>query len=250
MNQINAIGFDLFNTLITVEPRTIGEATRRLFQSLKKDGFTLDYELFKRAHLQAAKQFLEETRRNGRETHNRFWISEALKILGYQVPPDDPRIAEAVEKYFSAFYPYCRLVPETKEMLQSLDGKYRLGLLTNFTHPPAAREILKRLGLMPFFERVLISGELGYRKPHPSVFGKLIDSLQVKKDRILYIGDDPESDITGARRAGIQPVWITYVRDHNIPSTPGVLFKPAEDPGEDVPRISEWKDLFLFLEKV
>jgi putative hydrolase of the HAD superfamily len=250
MNQIKAIGFDLFNTLITVESRTIAEAMRRAFHSLEKEGLALDYELFKQAHRQAAMGFLAETRRDGRETHNRFWISTALKTLGYSVPPDDPRIAEAVNGYFSAFYPYCRLVPGTKEMLESLSGKYRIGLLSNFTHPPAAREILKRVGLTPFFELVLISGDLGYRKPHPSVFHRLIENLGVEKSRILYIGDDPESDITGARQAGLQPVWMTYVRDHNIPSAPGVLFKPADDPDEDVPRISVWKDLFVFLENL
>lgn len=247
MNQIKAIGFDLFNTLITVEPQTIGEAMRRLLKSLQKGGFALDYESFKQAHRQAALGFLEETRRDGRETHNRFWISTALKSLGYNVPPDDPRIATAVDGYFSAFFPYCHLVPGTREMLGTLRGKYRLGLLTNFTHPPAAREILDRVGLTPLFDVVLISGELGYRKPHPSVFRQLIDHLKVEKNRILYIGDDPESDITGARQAGLQPVWMTYVRDHNIPSAPGVLFKPAQDPDDNVPRVSTWKDLFSFL---
>ena len=247
MNQIKAIGFDLFNTLITVEPQTIGEAMRRLLKSLQKGGFALDYESFKQAHRQAALGFLEETRRDGRETHNRFWISAALKSLGYNVPPDDPRIAAAVDGYFSAFFPYCHLVPGTREMLGTLSGKYRLGLLTNFTHPPAAREILNRVGLMPFFDMVLISGELGYRKPHPSVFRQLISDLDVEKNRILYIGDDPESDITGAYQAGLQPVWMTYVRDHNIPSASGALFKPAQDPDDNVPRVSTWKDLFSFL---
>lgn len=249
MHQIKAIGFDLFNTLITVEPQTLGEAMGRLFKSLMKDGFQLDEEAFKQAYRQAALKFLEETRRDGRETHNRFWISTALNKMGYNVSPDDPRIAAAVEGYFSAFFPYCRLVPGTKEMLERLTKRYRIGLLSNFTHPPAAREIMKRVGLTPYFDKVLISGDLGYRKPHRSVFNRLIESLKVEGNHILYIGDDPESDITGARMAGIHPVWITYVRDHHMPTIPGVLFKPAKDPDEDVPRISVWKDLFALLEE-
>jgi len=250
MNQIKAIGFDLFNTLITVEPQTLGEAMRRLFNSLEENSFRIDYESFVQGYRQAAIKFLEETRRDGRETHNRFWISTALNNMGYDVSPDDPRIAAAVDGYFSAFFPHCRLVPGTREMLESLSGKFRLGLLSNFTHPPAAREIMKTVGLTPFFERVLISGDLGYRKPHPSVFQQLIEAFKVEKNRILYIGDDPESDISGALRAGLRPVWTTYVRDHNIPSIPGVLSQPAEEPDEDVPRISVWKDLFTFLENL
>ncbi len=250
MNQIKAIGFDLFNTLITVEPQTLGEAMGRLFKSLTNDGFELDEESFKQRYRQAASRFLEETRREGRETHNRFWISAALNNMGYNVPPGDPRIAEAVEGYFSAFYPHCRLVPGTKEMLESLSGTYRIGLLSNFTHAPAAREILKTVGLTPFFERVLISGELGFRKPHRLVFDRLIESLEVEGNHILYVGDDPESDIMGAIKAGIQPVWTTYVRDHHLPTIPGILYKAAEDPGGDVPRISVWQDLFALLQRV
>jgi putative hydrolase of the HAD superfamily len=250
MNQIKAIGFDLFNTLITVEPHTLGEAMNRLFCSLEKSGFAIDYEPFKQRYRQAAVKFIEEARQDGRETHNRFWICTALNTLGYNISPDDPRIAAAVDGYFSAFFPHCRLVPGTKEMLESLSGQYLIGLLSNFTHPPAAREIMKMVGLTPFFDKVLISGDLGYRKPHPSVFQQLIDTLKVEKKRILYIGDDPESDILGARQAGLQPVWTTYVRDHDIPSIPGVLYKQAEEPDEDVPRISVWNDLFIFLENL
>ena len=95
-------------------------------------------------------------------------------------------------------------------MLSTLRKVYRLGLLTNFTHGPAAREIIDTLGLNPFFDVVLISGELGYRKPHPFVFRQLIKYLGVEKDQILYVGDDPEPDITGAQKAGLQPVLTTY----------------------------------------
>ncbi len=168
---------------------------------------------------------------------------------GYEVGPDDPRIAEAVDAYFSAFMGRCHLIPGTIEMLRVLKGAYRLGLLSNFTHPPAIREIIDSLGLTAHFDVVLISGELGYRKPHPLAFRRLIEELRVKRSQILYLGDDPGPDIVGARRAGIRPVWFTYVRDKNIPSPPGIAGMMAEDPGGDVTRISEWTDLLSLLDK-
>ncbi|MBW1672743.1 MAG: HAD-IA family hydrolase, partial [Deltaproteobacteria bacterium] len=75
---------------------------------------------------------------------------------------------------------------------------------------------------------VLISGELGYRKPHPFVFHQLIEQLGVRKYQILYVGDDPKPDITGAHKAGLQPVLTTYVRDQNIQFVPGIFFKDDE----------------------
>jgi putative hydrolase of the HAD superfamily len=144
----------------------------------------------------------------------------------------------------------CRLIPGATEMLETLKGAYRLGLLSNFTHPPAIREIIDSLGLTPRFDAVLISGELGYRKPHPLVFQQLLRELEVRKEQILYVGDDPEPDIAGARQAGIRPVWFTYVRDKRVPSSPGIAGMASQDPEGDVTRISDWADLLSLLDEV
>ena len=247
MNHIRAIGFDLFNTLVIAEPHILDEAMRRLVSSLRQSGFAFENEPFKEGYREAVLQFIEKARKDGRETHNRFWISAALKSQGYNISPDDPRITIAVDAYFSAFFLHCHLIPGTKEMLGILRGMYSLGLLTNFTHGPAAREIINRLGLTPFFDVVLISGELGYRKPHPLVFRHLIEHLGVEKDQILYVGDDPEPDISGAQKAGLQPVLTTYVRDNNLPLAPGMVFRGTEELDSKVPRISKWKELLALL---
>ena len=247
MHRIRAIAFDLFNTLITVEPQTLDDANKRLFASLSEDGFKLDADSFRRAHRQAALRHIEHCRKDGRETHNRFWIRDALEEQGYPVSPEDRRIAAAVKAYFSAFLDHCRLVPRTKEMLTALRASYRLGLLTNFTHGPAARMLLSHVGLVPFFKVVIISGELGYRKPHPLPFEELVKHLGVETHEAVYVEDDPEPDIQGARQAGLHPVWTTYVRDHQIPYAAGALSSEQPDPEPDVPRISSWEDLLALL---
>jgi putative hydrolase of the HAD superfamily len=120
MNGIRAVGFDLFNTLITVEPHALDQAVNRLSMSLWDEGIPVEPEVFKSAHRHAAIQHIIETRLDGKETHNRFWISTALDELGWAIEPDDPRIARAVEVYFSAFLEFCNLIPGTKEMLGTL----------------------------------------------------------------------------------------------------------------------------------
>jgi putative hydrolase of the HAD superfamily len=247
MKNIKAIGFDLFNTLITADPDAVHDAVGRLKQSLEDRGISLDGEVFAKTYRKNAIQFIQEAHKDGRETHNRFWISAALESLGYRVEPDDFIISEAVEAYFSAFPEHCRLVPETKEMLGLLKERYRVGLLSNFTHAPAARNITDTLGITAYFDVLLISGDLGYRKPHPMVFDTLIRQFGFDGNEILFVGDDPEPDIIGALKAGINPVWMTYVRDNGLPSIPG--YSVEEDPDFDtqVPRISSWHDLLSLL---
>jgi putative hydrolase of the HAD superfamily len=249
MNSIKAIGFDLFNTLITIEPHTLTEATDRLIQSLRQSGFTIEEESFIKTYREMALKHIKRAIQAGRETHNSLWLSDALSEGKNLIAPDDLRVGKAIEQYFSAFYGKCHLIPGTTTMLDNLKHRYPLGLLSNFTHGPAAREILKRIGLNPYFKTILISGELGYRKPNPLVFQTLTEQLGASEAHTLYVGDDPDSDINGAQQAGLQPVWTTYVRDNNIPQVRGLLQSQDEQPDFDAPRISSWYDLFLFLEQ-
>jgi putative hydrolase of the HAD superfamily len=246
-NRIKAVGFDLFNTLITVDLSARRESLDRLTESLRAAGLDVDRGPFVRAHGEAALRHLEQTRVDGRETHNRFWISAALNSLGHQVGPDDPRIGAAVEAYFSAYIEASRLIPETREMLVALRGRYRLGLLSNFTHAPAAVEVVHRHGLTPYFDAVVISGEAGYRKPHPLVFQMLVDRLGVAKEAIAFVGDDAEADVSGAQGAGLRAIWTTYVQDRLMPPDSALLMRNTDEPQEGVPRISTWKDLLVLL---
>jgi putative hydrolase of the HAD superfamily len=248
MPPITAIGFDLFDTLVTVERLGIQEALDRLVRSLRSSGLGVEEEAFLPVYRAAVRQLSEETRRDGRETHNRFWISTALQHLGHQVSPDDHRVALAVEAYFSGFLEYAALIPATLDMLTALRGRYRLGLLSNFTHGPAAREIIARLGLTPFFDVLLVSGELGYRKPHSHVFRELVARLHVPKEHIAFVGDDVEADIHGAQQAGLQPIWVTYTQARKTPSPLGTMPELVDGSAPAVPAIASWDELLRLLD--
>lgn len=244
---LEAIGFDLFNTLITADTGAVDEALGRLIRALHQNGFAFEDDRFKTVYRESALHFIQEARREGRETHNRFWISTALENLGCAASPEDGRIAASLDAYFSAFLDYCRLIPDTLPVLEKLKGRYPLGLLSNFTHPPACRRLMEALGLTRFFDVVLISGDLGYRKPHPLVFNRLVDALGVARSRILYVGDNVDADIKGALQAGIRPVWFSYARDHKIPMVPGNLESEVDPPGEDVPRAGNWEEFLAII---
>ncbi len=250
MDTIKGIGFDLFDTLVTIEPVAFNGSFEKLLQSLKENGFKLDKDEFRNTYREEAIRFINEAKKSGKETHNRFWICAALTRLGYDIQPEDGRITKAVDDYFSLFFSLCRLIPDVIATLSSLKDRYRLGLLSNFTHAPVVRKILDHLDLSTFFDVILISDELGYRKPHPLVFETLIRQLGVERKRILFVGDDLEADVCGAEQAGLRPVWMTYVRDHKTPAT-GYYSKNNDGIQQirdsKTPRISHLKDLFTIL---
>jgi putative hydrolase of the HAD superfamily len=247
MLPIRAIGFDLFNTLVTVESDTLKVADALLLQSLRESGFRLDEEEYRGSYREEAAKLVKEATQSGIETHNRFWIQAALGRQGYDLDPFDLRIAAGVEAYFTSFYQSTHVIPGTTELLTDLRASYRLGLLSNFTHGPACRRVIAETGLGAFFDVIIISGEEGYRKPSLILFQKLLEGLGVNGEQAIYVGDDPLPDIYGSRRAGMRPVWTTYVMDHQLLFAPNLVARDGAAPDGDVPRISGWDDLYRLL---
>lgn len=94
------------------------------------------------------------------------------------------------------------------ELLQTLQGKTKLGIITNgFTQMQEVR--LERTGLKDHFEVLVISEEVGYAKPHPLIFDHAFELMgNPARDRVLMVGDNPDSDIRGGINAGVDTCWI------------------------------------------
>jgi putative hydrolase of the HAD superfamily len=221
MSTVKGIGFDLFGTLVLQERFSFEQCIDNLYSSLLESGFPLDKERFVRAYREVNRRLMDQATADGRETHNRLWVAGALRALGHAVEPEDARIQQAVDTYFEPFICSCQLIPGTHEMLESLDGRYRLALVSNFTHAPAVEQILARVGIEHFFETILISAHLGIRKPHPIVFAELTRRLGLAPSEIAFVGDELQADIGGAQAAGMRTVWMTYRQRLERPSPLG-----------------------------
>ncbi len=57
-------------------------------------------------------------------------------------------------------------------------------------------------------EPLIISSEVGFRKPHPAFFQTACESLGLPPERVLCVGDDPDNDVRGADRAGLRGLLI------------------------------------------
>ena len=78
------------------------------------------------------------------------------------------------------------------------------------------REVLRRHGLLDFFEVTVFSNEFGIAKPHPSIFEHTLAALGgIEPSQALHVGDLEELDVEGARRAGV--FSARYVPDANGP---------------------------------
>jgi HAD superfamily hydrolase (TIGR01509 family) len=84
----------------------------------------------------------------------------------------------------------------------------RLALVSNLDHARAAPWLLESIGLADCFDCLILSEDLGVKKPHRRMFETALASLSLTPDRVTHVGDDELADVHGAGRLGIQTVWV------------------------------------------
>ena len=103
-------------------------------------------------------------------------------------------------KYFS-------LLPDADYVVRELAKRYPLTVISNgfgevqyykFAHS----------GLQPLFTHILISEEVGINKPQPEIFRIALERNGVRPEEAVMVGDSYNSDIAGAKAAGIDQIWI------------------------------------------
>lgn len=84
---------------------------------------------------------------------------------------------------------------------------YVLGVLTNGQRAQQLAK-LARVGLLDRFAVVVASSELPAGKPDPRAFTALCQRLGTAPASAMFVGDDPVTDVVGARGAGLQAVLL------------------------------------------
>jgi putative hydrolase of the HAD superfamily len=109
--------------------------------------------------------------------------------------------------FWSRYIRHCRVSEDTSETLQQLRRhKIKLGVITNGA-TKWQKQKLDSLGITSLFDAVLISEAEGLRKPDRAIFERALERLSVRPEEAMFVGDNPEADVAGARTAGLVPVW-------------------------------------------
>lgn len=110
--------------------------------------------------------------------------------------------------YVNALGEEGHLLPGAEEFCRTLCGAgLTLGLATNGL-PAAQRGRWEKTGLNRYIPHLFISMELGASKPRRAFFEKIFATLGLTDlRRVVMVGDELETDILGANRAGIDSIW-------------------------------------------
>lgn len=92
--------------------------------------------------------------------------------------------------------------------------KLPMALITNGT-PDLQRQKIEQSGLEHFFNAIVISGEIGYRKPRKEIFLACLQRLDAMASGAVMIGNTLDSDIAGANECGISSIWLNREKKKN-----------------------------------
>ncbi len=105
--------------------------------------------------------------------------------------------------------PVLRLPDLSAGVLVALRPHWRIGVVTNGRPDIQARKV-QALGLHRFVDAVVYASEWGSGagKPEPASFHEACRQLDVPEARTVFVGDDPDCDIAGARGVGMKTIWL------------------------------------------
>ena len=247
MARISVVLFDLGSTLLYFDGslhELILEGRQRLFQTLVNLGYTLD-EDFIPAFRAGLHDYFHQRDVDFLEFTVEQVLRQTLAEAGVKDVPHE-HLRSALDGMYAVTQTHWKLESDTMPVLAELKQRgYRLGLISNAADAVDARALLAQNGLESWFEQVLISAEVGYRKPHPHIFQMALDFFGVPPGQAVMVGDKLGADVLGAKNAGLATIWITRRanRSDNISHEDTILPDAMIESLSELPALlAKWKE--------
>lgn len=105
----------------------------------------------------------------------------------------------------------------TAEVLAALAARgHQLGIASNFDR--RLRGLVENMPAFGPLHYLLISSEIGWRKPARAFYAAMCRQANFAPEQILYVGDDPVNDYDGARAAGLHAVLFAPANRPSVPA--------------------------------
>ncbi len=202
MGALVGIGFDLDHTL-AIDNRLERVAMLRLFDLLLERGASPVGTLAD--EIDAIDELLAQQRSGA------FTIEEAVRrfVAAHGLEPGDEDVAAFTRTAVEMVDEFVVPLPGARRTIAELRERgIAVAVLSNGWNPLQLRKA-EQAG---FAGPVLVSAEIGERKPSPAAFAYLLDALGTHPQHTWYVGDDPHCDVGGAQEAGMRAVWINWER--------------------------------------
>jgi len=168
---------------------------------IKKYAYTMDY-----ASISRIKDIICEIDFHGYKPREEMF-NELQNRVSWKIKPD---ISDLLS-FWNSEFPKCaepaKNLYSVLEYILSINIK--MGIVTN-GYSEIQNIKIDKLDLRKYMETIIISEEVGVRKPDSEIFDIALSRINSTKEKTLFIGDNPANDIKGAIDAGLMTVWLSY----------------------------------------
>lgn len=222
--DLKGVLIDFGDTLAYIDEENRTEYKEGILAIAKRYGYQKD--------LDDLASVLHNTYRNSHKGEikdfHEFW-GLFLKSLGI---PKKSALIEKLEETRNRHLPTIfKLYEGATSVLSTLRRKYKLALVSNCAI--GTFDIMKALGLVDFFDCVILSYEVKERKPHRRMYTEALRRLELEPNKCVFVADEI-SDLEGARAVGLKTLLV-----HQGSMTTHEAENPYFEPDFQCKRISE-----------
>lgn len=219
--MLKAILFDLDNTLIDFSGFK-RETARAAAGMMKKQGWKIPVD-------ETVKRIFEIYDKKGIEYQKTF--ADLVYGAGYRENEAERIQQAAIIGYNKRKFAILKSYPGMKHVLGKLKRHYKLAVLSDAPRNKAWQRLILA-ELEGYFGEVGTFHDTNVHKPNKTPFMRMCQKLCVKPEECLFVGDNPERDITGAKAVGMKTVWAKYghvigkkndIADYIVESPRGLL---------------------------
>lgn len=218
MKKNNAvISIDFWNTL--VKAQTNGEkrhAVRMeaLTRIAKHHNISISEDDISEAHRSASRLFDDIWYGQQRTLTTRELIDRILTSL--KINPSTGEMDELVITFQESLHAGPpELADHVSKVLPELAERYKIALISDTMYSPGRvlRDYLKSRNLYQYFGTFVFSDEVGYSKPNIKAFQTVLNSAKATPEYSYHIGDIQDTDIKGAKTAGMKAILYVGISD-------------------------------------
>ncbi len=205
------IFFDLGSTLMYYDgawPEALLQSAQQLGAALQNAGCQLDLpEFLDEFHRRMSEYFVKRDS-EFREYTTEFILKTQLADFGHADVPLSV-VRSALAQMYAVTQAHWHIEEDTLPTLETLQrAGYRLGLISNAGDAADAHALIDKAHIRPYFQSIVISAEVGYRKPAARIFEAALDEMKAAPDESVMVGDLLQADVVGAHNQGMRAVWI------------------------------------------
>ncbi len=212
--SIKGIIFDVNGTLIDIHTNEWHDEVYRVMSNLLSyQGMELNPEVIKDLYF----RIIMEQRLASGERQPEFdaigvfreivaqHATDFTRALPHEKLEQLPRFLAEVHR--AAARERLQLYPGVEETIQELQTYYALSIVSDAQSAYALPE-LNAVGLSGYFDPIIVSGDLGYRKPDRRLFEAALSAMKLEPAEVLFVGNDLYRDVHGPQKLGIKTVFF------------------------------------------